>query len=225
MLNNLAVVRQSDQGSADWLQARAGHATASKFQDILGRAKAKEGKEGKYLKARADYVLQLTAERLTGMPTESATSQSMAWGTEAEAYARQAYEMSTGLFVSEADFVKHPHLPWVGASSDGLVGNRGGVEIKCPHSSIVHLHTCLNNSMPNDHVAQVQGQMWVLDLDWVDFCSYDPRMQGDAAHLILFRKRIFRDQPYIDNLEIEVVKFLAEVQVNVNTFRGIEVAA
>lgn len=211
-MNAPAFNRQSDQGSADWHAARAGHATASCFGDIIA-----VGRNGQPLKARQDYLWKLVTERLTGEPVEQAASYAMHWGTESEPYARAEYEMQTGLLVTEAGFIKHPVHAWIGASSDGLVGDMGGVEIKCPHNSAVHL-TTWRHGMPEGHLPQVQGQMWVLDLDWVDFCSYDPRMQGDAEHLRLYRQRIERDDKYIAEMEKAVLDFLAEVQVEVDEF-------
>lgn len=204
--------RQSDQGSADWLRDRAGHATASCFADILAT-----GRNGKPLKARDDYLMRLVVERITDEPTASAGSFAMAWGTDAEPYARAEYEIVTGNIVREVGFFRHPWHPWVGASSDGLVGTAGGIEIKCPYNSAVHLQTWAEG-MPEGHIAQVQGQMWVLGLEWIDFCSYDPRMQTVGDHLRLYRQRIARDQAYIDNLEQQVLDFLAEVQAKVDRF-------
>lgn len=205
--------RQSNQGGLDWLRERAGFATASRFVDILAVSK----RDGKPLKAREDYLMELVVERVTGEPIESASSYAMQWGTDAEPYARSAYETATAQMVREVGFVRHAVHKWVGASSDGLVGAVGGIECKSPFNSAVHLNTWVNG-MPEHHQPQVFGQMWVLDLDWVDFCSYDPRMQGDASHLKLYRQRIERDQKYIDELEEQVLDFLSEVEKRVELF-------
>lgn len=212
--------RMSDQGGADWLRQRAGCATASRFADILAVSK----KDGKPLKAREDYLMELVVERITGEPIESASSFAMKWGTDAEPYARAQYESDTGLMVREVGFVKHPEWQWVGASSDGLVGDRGGIEIKSPFNSAIHLATW-QDGMPENHKPQVYGQMWVLGLDWVDFCSYDPRMQNGGEHLKLYRKRIERDQAYIDELERNVLRFLSEVQAKVDLFMSFKDSA
>lgn len=209
--------RQSNQGGAAWLQERAAHATASRFADILAVSK----RDGKPLKAREDYLMDLVVERVTGEPIETASSFAMNWGTDAEPYARAEYERVTGAMVREVGFAKHKTHPWVGASSDGLVGTSGGVEFKCPYNSAVHLNTWACG-MPEAHEAQVYGQMWVLDLEWIDFCSYDPRMQGDATHLKLYRQRIMRDQKYIDSLEKEVLAFLSEVEKKVQMFLSLK---
>jgi putative phage-type endonuclease len=207
--------RMSDQGSTDWLRARAGHATASRFCDILAVSK----RDGKPLKARDDYLMELVVEQITGEPIASASSYAMQWGTDAEPYARAAYEAATGAMVREVGFAKHKVHNWIGASSDGLVGQAGGIEIKCPFNSAVHLSTWAEG-MPEAHKAQVFGQMWILGVDWIDFCSYDPRMQNGAAHLKLYRQRVERDDKYITELEDQVLTFLAEVDKKVKLFQG-----
>lgn len=205
--------RVSDQGSSSWLRDRAGCATASCFADILSVSK----RDGKALKARDDYLMRLVVERITGEPVESASSFAMAWGTDAEPYARAEYEKVTGNLVMEVGFIKHKQCAWVGASSDGRVGAKGGVEIKCPFNSAVHLQTWLEG-MPEQHLPQVMGQMWVLDLDWIDFCSYDPRMQHGGEHLKLYRQRIVRDEAYIASLQLQVMGFLDEVEAMVGRY-------
>lgn len=210
--------RQSDQGSTDWLRERAGHATASCFADILAVSK----RDGKPLKAREDYLMRLVVERITGEPTESPSSFAMTWGTDAEPYARAEYELQTGSIVKEIGFVKHPVISWVGASSDGLVGASGGIEIKCPHNSAIHLATW-RDGMPEHHAPQVQGQMWVLGLDWIDFCSYDPRMQNGAEHLKLYRQRIERDENFIADMEIQILSFLSNVDSEVQQYLKMKV--
>lgn len=207
------ISRESDQGSIDWRRKRAGHATASRFCDILAVSK----RDGKPLKARDDYLMTLVCERLTGEPEQSASSFSMAWGTDAEAFARKEYELHTGSIVQEVDFKKHPTLSWIGASSDGLVGNRGGIEIKSPYNSSVHLRT-IEKGMPEEHMPQVQGGMCVLELDWIDFISYDPRMNSNLKICI---QRVYRDQAYINALEEHVLQFLDEVQQKVDQFLSI----
>lgn len=189
------------QGSTAWLSARAGHATASRFKDVLARIKVGEAA------GRRNYRMQLVTERLTCIPCESYTNAAMQWGTDTEPAARAAYEALTGEIVAEAPFLLHTGLDWVGASPDGLVGADGGIEIKCPHQSTVHVET-LQGGMPPDHIAQIQGVMWVTGRQWVDFVSFDPRM---PENLQLHVERIKRDEPYITLLETEVRKFLAEV--------------
>lgn len=189
------------QGSEEWLAERAGHATASRFSDVLAKIKTGEAA------VRRNYRLQLVTERLTGIPAESYQNAAMAWGTEQEPFARAFYEAETGDMVEQVGFIKHPGLAWAGASPDGLIGTDGGIEIKCPFQSSVHVET-LQSGMPSEHKAQVQGVMWVTGRKWIDFISYDPRM---PEKLRLYVQRIERDDAYIAELEKSVSAFLSEV--------------
>lgn len=205
----------SNQGTAAWLLERAGHATASCFVDILAT-----GAKGQPLKAREDYLMKLVVERLTGQPVESASSMAMAWGTDCEPFARKEYEAQSGNIVKEVGFAKHQVHKWVGASADGVCG-KGGIEIKSPHNSAVHLGTW-RDGMPKGHMPQVQGVMWVCGLEWIDFCSFDPRMPPE---LRLYTEKVVRNDGYIAELENKVLDFLAEVQVQVDDFLKMGIAA
>lgn len=208
--------QHSNQGSQAWLDDRAGHVTASRFADVLD-----VGANGKPKKAREDYLMRLVVERITGQASESASSAAMAWGRDAEPFARTEYEAQTGRIVTESGFLRHPSIKWIGASPDGLIGADGGYESKCPHNSAVHLRT-LRDGMPLEHTAQVQGCMLVSGRVYWDFISYDPRMPPE---LRLYVQRIERDEVYIKALENKLLDFLAEVQVEVNSFLKIKEAA
>ena len=190
------------QGSAGWLAQRAGHCTASRFKDVL--AKLKNGGEAA---ERKKYRLQLVTERLTGQPCPSFENDAMRWGKETEPFARAAYETARGLMVDETGFVLHQDFTWVGGSPDGLVGDDGLIEIKCPFNSVVHVETMLGG-MPSEHRAQVQGLLWIAGRDWADFISFDPRM---PPKLQLYVERVKREPTYIELLEQETTKFLEEV--------------
>jgi putative phage-type endonuclease len=198
------------QRTTDWHADRCGHVTASRFGDVIAI-----GKGGKPLKARDDYLMRIVTERLTGEQVESADSFAMAWGRDAEPFARSAFEAETGLIVTQSGFVKHPTIAWVGCSPDGLVGKDGGYESKCPKNSSVHLAT-IRDGMPEEHMPQVQGCMWVTGRQLWHFVSFDPRM---PEHLRLYRQVIARDDQYIANLEKEIVRFLAEVDSQVQHFK------
>lgn len=191
------------QQTEEWLKARAGHVTASRFKDVLAKVKSGEAA------GRAKYRLQLVTERLTGLPVETYKNAAMAWGTEREPEARMAYEAKTGEIVAEVGFMPHPTIQWCGASPDGLVGADGMVEIKCPFESTVHVLT-VTDGMPPEHMAQIQGNLWVNGRKWCDFISFDPRM---PEGLQLYRQRIERDEKFISNLVAEVAQFLAEVKL------------
>ena len=197
------------QGSAEWLGARCGKVTASRMSDLMARTKSGYGA------GRANYMAEIIAERLTGAPAERFTNAAMAWGTAQESDARNAYAFYADCDVVETGFVPHPGILLTGASPDGLVGDDGLVEIKAP-STATHIETLLSGTVADKYVKQMQWQMACCDRQWCDFASYDPRMPDD---LRLFVKRVSRDADMIADMEIEVIKFLHELDEKVNALR------
>lgn len=186
------------QGSAEWFAARCGKATASEFSSVLAKGQGK---------TRASYMRRVLAERMTGQPTETFKNAHTDRGHKQEPLARMAYEARTGYFVEQVGFVDHPTLK-AGCSPDGLVGDEGGAEIKSVIST-TQVETILRGGYPPEHVAQVQGSLWVTERKWWDFNSYCPSMPGKHR---LYTFRVMRDEAYIANLAKEVEAFLKEVE-------------
>jgi hypothetical protein len=192
------------QNTPEWLAARAGKITASRMADVMAFGK----RDGKPLKARQDYIGDIVAEILTGEPKAQTRAAPLDWGHDVEAAARAAYEAETGEIVVQVGFVGHPLLPYIGCSPDGLIGADGQTQIKCPANAAVHIET-LRSGMPEDHIPQVQGELFVTGRGWSEFVSFDPRM---PPHLRLYRQRIERDQKYIDTLASACESLWREVQ-------------
>jgi hypothetical protein len=186
------------QRTDEWRTARAGKFTGSRFADVLARNK----KTGDKLKAWHDLVWQIVVERMTGEAVDGPVGFALQWGTDVEPYAREAYELETGLSVVESGFLLHPEYPFVGCSPDGLIGEDGGLEMKCPKSSAVHLERFISG-VPDEYKPQLQGCMWVTGRAWWDFVSFDPRMP--ESHRLL-RIRVERDEKYISELEAAVLE-------------------
>ena len=206
------------QGSIEWLKVRCGKVTASRVADVV--AKTKTGQSA----SRTNYMAELIAERLTGEPAERFTNSAMQWGTEKEPEARSTYEFYRGAAVTEIGFVHHPKMEQSGASPDGLIGDDGLVEIKCP-ATATHLDTLLGQMVPSKYVNQIQWQLACTGRQWCDFVSYDPRL---PENMRLFIKRMPRDDKRIDELETEVAAFLLEIAVKLsqlNSLYGLEDAA
>lgn len=189
------------QGTEEWLHARCGKVTASRVADVVAKTKTGWGA------SRANYMAELIAERLTGQPTQSYTNAAMQWGIEKEPEARVAYEFFRGVEVVQVGFVDHSSIGMSGASPDGLVGDDGLVEIKCPGTA-THIDTLLGQKVPEKYVTQMQWQMACTGRKWCDFVSYDPRLPENLA---LFIKRVYRDDARINELQSMVQDFLAEL--------------
>lgn len=193
------------QGSSEWKALRTGRVTASRIADIV--SKTKSG----YSTSRANYMAELLCERLTGQPTESFTSPAMRWGTETEPLARKAYSFYRDADVVEVGFVTHPTIPDAGASPDGLVGDEGLLEIKCPLTA-THLDTLLSESVPEKYMPQMMWQLACTGRKWVDYASFDSRLPEEMR---LYVHRVERDEEFIGKMESEVRKFLAELDAKV----------
>lgn len=211
-----AVVAQ-EQRSDEWFMERAGRITASRMCDVMAfdpnPGVYKSGPRKGQLreansKARSDYIMQLAAERLTGIPRRQVKAASLDWGREMEPYAAAAYEARRGVFIEETGFTLHPRYDFIGASPDFLVDADGGGEIKCPESSEVHLSTLLHG-LPPEHVEQIQGGLWVTGRAWWDFVSYHPHFPEDRR---LYVQRVQRDDEYIARLEAACLSLEDEVR-------------
>lgn len=192
-----------EQGSPEWFALRAGKVTASKVSDVMSAITTAGYK---------NYLADLVVERLTGNKTESFTNAAMQWGVDQEPIARAEYEVKTGNFVDQIAFVDHPTIVNFGCSPDGLVGDDGLIEIKCPNTA-THIDYVMQDKVPTKYVPQIQCQLAVTGRKWCDFVSFDPRLPDGLQILIV---RLERDDKYIEKLEARVVKFLDEVNSAVN---------
>ncbi len=190
------------QGSAAWFAERAGCVSASRLADVMAKIKSGEAA------SRANYRAELIAQRLTGVCEEGFTTAAMQWGTDNEPIARAMYEIRTGNDVEQVGFIKHPTIEWAGASPDGLIGDYGLIEIKCPNTA-THIDYLLGKVPPKKYQPQMIWQMACTGREWCDFVSFDPRM---PSHLQLFVVRFSPEEAEIKAAEEEVIKFLGEVE-------------
>lgn len=194
----------ASQNNSDWLNSRAGKITASRAKDVIAYSK----RDGKPLQSRTDYAGDIFAELFTGEPRAQVRAAPLDWGHDVEAAARAAYEATTGEIVEIVGFALHSTLDYIGASSDGLVGESGQLQIKCPYNPFVHA-TTWRSGMPDEHMPQIQFELWVTGRAWSDFVSYDPRM---PEHRRLYIQRISRDEKLIEHIAESAASLWAEVQ-------------
>lgn len=198
------IIYDCAQNSPEWMEARRGIPTASRFADVLAKGQGV---------TRRKYLLTLAGEIMTGECVDSYSNDHMERGHAMEDDARRMYAFLRDVEPLPVGFMRRGR---VGASPDSLIGEDGILEIK---TKLPHLHLdCLErNRLPPEHVAQVQGQLLVSGRQFCDFVSYWPRMP-------LFHTRVERDQAYIDNIEKEVGVFLAELDAIVAKYSTGEAA-
>lgn len=200
-----------EQRTEEWFAARCGHITASRLH-----AATAKGTRGNYLATRQDVIWQVIEERLTNVPAQIFETAAMRWGAETEPQAIAALEFMSGVVVEPAGYVPHPTIPMTGASPDGLIGEDGLVEIKCPTTK-THLQTLLNGRIPEQYRPQMQWQMACTGRDWVQFVSFDPRLPVEYQ---LFLDLEVRDEDEISRLTAEIATLEDEIQKLMETIKS-----
>lgn len=187
--------------------ARCGNVTASNFGLVLAGGKGK---------MRTDYLRRIVAEIVTGKPAETFSGYHTRRGEEQEPFGRMKYEALTGNVVDLSPFIKHPELR-AGCSPDGLIDADGGWEGKSVIPA-VQVATMLDGGYPSEHVAQVQGNLWITGRRWWDFTSFCADMP--KPELRLYIHRVERDEQYIATLEREVRRFLNDADLALDVLLG-----
>lgn len=179
------------QNSSEWLEARRGIPTASRFADILAKGQGI---------TRRKYLYTLAGEVLTGEVQPAFTTEAMERGHAMEADAVNLYAFERDVEPVVCGFMRRGRA---GCSPDRLLGMDGLVEVKSklPH---LQLEVLERGALPPEHKAQVQGQLWVSGRAWCDFISYWPKLP-------LFVTRVERDESYIESLAQAVNDFVGEL--------------
>lgn len=184
-----------EQGSPEWYQCRLGIPTASEFKTIIGIKK-----DAKEKVTRQTYMFKLAGEIINQEPSENYTNPYMDRGKELEPEIRNLYCMMQNCDAQQVGFLRDGRR---GASPDSLIGNNGMLEIKsqAPH---ILLKTIFANVVPPEHMAQLQGNLWIAGREWIDFCSGFRKMKP-------FIKRVYRNEEYIRTIAEGVDAFLHEL--------------
>jgi len=202
------------QGSEEWKKARLGKVTASRLIDVV-----KKKASGAHTAARESYMTDLICEKLSGRPREVFVTAPMRRGVELEPEARNAYSFIKNENVIETGFVLHSSIDDFGASPDGLVGDDGLLEIKCPNTS-THIEFLKTGKPKEEYIYQMHGQMICTGRKWCDFVSYDDRLEG----LPFKCKRIYLDEDFAQTILTEVNRFLVEMKKEIETLNKMKVA-
>ena len=164
---------QIEQRSPEWFAQRIGKFTGSQFPTLMA------GEDTETFKG---YIREKAWERLTGRAVQGFTNDAMQHGIDTEPQARAYYEFVTDSVVTDAGFIVHADLGFIGVSPDGLIGDDGLLEIKCPQPR-THVEYLASKKMPTKYRWQIQGQMLVTGRKWCDFVSFHP----DCEHQLIVR--------------------------------------
>lgn len=157
------------QNSPEWWELHRGRATASSFHKIL------TAKTQKLSSQCNELICELIAQEATLGPIQGpeVMTRPMERGIDIEPEARRWYEMERGLDVREVGFCLTDDGRF-GCSPDGLVGEEGGLELKCPLLKTHVGYLTGPKEIPGEYKAQVHGCLIVTEREWWDFLSYAP---------------------------------------------------
>ena len=186
-----------EQGTEEWSKARLGIPTASCFDKIVTT-------KGEPSKQAQKYMWQLAAEKITGMSEDGFRSGWTQRGNDVEAEAREFYELLNNCEVQRVGVCYRNEDKKFSCSPDGLIGEDGGLEIKCPSAS-VHIGYLLDGKLPTEYFTQVQGNLFITGRQWWDFVSYSPGIKP----LIV---RVSPDKEFISKLATSLDNFCNELE-------------
>ena len=192
------IIHTAPQGSQEWLDARRGVITGSRFKDCRDKLKG-----GAPSKKCLSYAMDVARERVGGRTPDVFANAAMRTGTEQEPFARAAYEAKTGNFVEEAGFITTDDGLF-GVSVDGLVDDEGIIEIKTMVSSDT-LFTAVVDGDISAYTDQCNGAMWLLGRKWVDLVLWAPDLDPIGRQLTTIR--IERNDDAIEELEGDLMAF------------------
>lgn len=194
----MTYIYTAPQGSDEWLAARRGVCTGSRFRDARARLK-----KGGMTDECMTYAMDLARERNGGQAPQVYVNAAMRFGTEQEPLARMAYTERTGNVVETTGFWTTDDLMF-GVSPDGLVGDDGLIEIKTMVSSKTLFRAVVDRDL-SDYLDQINGELWLLRRQWCDLILWAPDLAGIGRDMTVIR--IERDEAEIQRLEDDLMTF------------------
>ena len=170
------------QRTPEWIEIKRGKMSASNADTILANGKGLE-----------TYIYSLMAEYYSKGEKVHYTNADIERGILLEPEAKIEFQFYTGLDIKEVGYVEFNE--YILVSPDGLIGDDGLIEIKCPNDSI-YFKLLLSNNIKPEYIAQMQMQLYVTDRQYCYFVSYNPNFEKS-----LYIKKITRDEEMIEKLK------------------------
>lgn len=198
------IMLQHKQGSPEWIEARIGLPTASRFSEIVTKA-------GSRSESQEPYMAELLAEWYCGEMSPAAQTAMMGRGSALERKAVAYYELTTGVEATECGLCLEDGRRY-GASPDRLIGKPGVLEVKCLSAKNHILALIRSDREDSDHHQQIQGQLLVTAAEWCDRLYYNPTLPSRVV-------RVFRNEPFIVKLRSELERFADRMEALRRTLR------
>lgn len=171
-----------EQQTPEWFEAKKGKMSSSSATAI--------GNCGTGLET---YAMDLVASMYSSNRDKGFSSKYMDNGNEYEEVARSVYELETGEEVQQVGLVEYSDF--VVCSPDGLVGDKGLIEIKCPKDTVYFKQYLIKKEIPSGYIWQMQMQMLTTGREWCDFMAYNPNYKRSY-----FIQRVYPDPKKVEKL-------------------------
>ncbi len=195
-----------EQLSYSWFKARLAKITGSNMTRVMGGPRAWSS-YARQIREEMVILERIEAGEEIELGSDFDT-EATSWGRKWEPAALAEHSFRQDCDVDVVGFVTHPKYPFIGCSVDGKVYKDGGllgtVEVKCPYSESIHLHTLSCGVVPGGHIPQIQSGTWIMHVDRAHFVSFDPRRDLSRRY---FFKEIKRDDEYIALMEARCLEF------------------
>jgi len=175
------------QQTPEWFALRKGKMTASHAQEI--------GNNGKGLET---YIYKVMSDYFSEVPQEQYTNPDLERGIELEEQARNIYELEKGVSIEKVGFIEMDEF--VGCSPDGLIGEDGGIEIKC-HNNEKHFKLLLDKKIESGYLWQIQMNLLITGRKWWDYVAYNPNYKNSLIVI-----RITPDEEMFKSLKEGFIK-------------------
>ena len=191
-------IYECEQRSSEWYMIRRGVPTASQFDRIIQPVKGGAStSQEPYLD---ELLCELIDQAYSSEPEDAYISPAMANGTAMEPAARSWYSFDRNVDIREVGFCLSS-CGRFGCSPDGLIGEKGALEIKVPNMK-THIRYLREGVLPNAYKPQVHGTLLVTGREWVDFVSYS--VSDELPSLVV---RVYPNE-FTQALKVELNKFL-----------------
>jgi len=150
------------QRTEEWYRHRRSVITASEVSSLLGH---------NFFRTAEDVVVSKTLAIIHQDHCGSViSSQAIDWGVKYEDEAVEAFCKETGHKVISTGLLRHPSIPILAASPDGITYCGRVLEIKCPWACIGKTLT----SVPKHYIDQVMTQLAVTGFSEAYFVQFRP---------------------------------------------------
>ena len=198
-------IHNMEQRSPEWLAIRVGRLGGSKAISLTTDARMKT------------QIYTTIAEIETGKEEDFYISKPMQEGIDKEPFARDAYEKERFVSITQVGYITNSDYEYAGLSPDGLIGDVGAVEFKCPLAK-QHVKTIVDGKVPTEYRPQIAHYFMINEnLEWVDFVSYHPEVKRKPLFIIRCTREEFEAD--IAKQVIGYMKFKVKVNKGLESFK------